>query len=71
MHASLAGPNAIDPERMTPGERLAEVGHILGMALVRLHAGQSSPLSADHGDSYLDFPPDQRSHAATPAKRKA
>jgi hypothetical protein len=56
---------------MTPGERLAEVGRILGMALVRLHLGQSSPLSADRGDSYLDFPPDQRSHAATLAKRKA
>ncbi len=71
MHASLAGPNAIDPERMTPDERLAEVGRILGMALVRLRGGQSSLLSADRGDSCLDFPPHQRRHADTLAKRKA
>lgn len=71
MHASLAGPNAINPERMTPDERLAEVGRLLGMALVRLHADRSSPLSADRGDCCLDFLLDQRRHADTLAKRKA
>lgn len=71
MHASLAGPNAIDPERITPDERLAEVGRLLGMALVRLHADRSSPLSADRGDSCLDFPPDQRRHAVMLPTRKA
>jgi hypothetical protein len=42
MHASIAGPNAIDPDRMTPEERLAEIGRILGAGLVRLHARKSS-----------------------------
>jgi hypothetical protein len=57
MRASLAGPNSINPERMTPAERLAEVAQILAAGLMRLRAGQSSALSAPAGDSFLDFPP--------------
>lgn len=71
MHPSLAGPNAIAPERMTPDERIAEIGRILGLGLVRLHAAKSTSLSDDCGDSCLDFPPDQRRHADTRNKRKA
>lgn len=71
MNASLAGPNAIAPERMTPDERLAEVGRILGLGLVRLSAAKSTSLSDDCGDSCLDFPPDQRRHAATGKSGKA
>lgn len=71
MHASLAGPNAIAPERMTPDERIAEVGRILGLGLVRLRAPKSTSLSDDCGDSCLDFPPGQRRHVDTRMKRKA
>jgi len=71
MHASIAGPNAIDPDRMTPEERLAEIGRILGAGLVRLHARKSSALFADGGESCLDFSPDQRSHANRLAKQEA
>lgn len=71
MHASLAGPNAIDPSRMTSDERLAEIGRILGLGLIRLHAGKSRPLSADSGDSCLDFSADQRRHADTLTRGKA
>lgn len=71
MHPSLAGPNAIAPERMTPDERIAEVGSILGLGLVRLSAAKSTSLSEDCGDSCLDFPPDQRRHADTRMKREA
>lgn len=57
MPARLAGPNPLDPDRMTPEERLAEIGRILGAALVRLNTGQSRSLSEDHGESCLDLPP--------------
>jgi hypothetical protein len=36
-------------------ERLAEIAEILAAGLVRLRARQSSTLSADRGDSSLDF----------------
>ncbi len=71
MHPSLAGPNAIDPERMTPEDRIAEIGRILGLGLVRLHGAKSTSLSAGCGDSYLDYSPNQRRHADTRMKRKA
>jgi hypothetical protein len=71
MHASLAGPHAIAPERMTPEERIAEIGRILGVGLVRLAARKSSPLIADGGECCLDFSPDQRSHADGLTKQKA
>jgi hypothetical protein len=71
MHPSLAGPNAIAPERMTPDERIAEIGRILGLGLVRLSAVKSTSISAGCGDSCLDFLPGQRRHADTRMKRKA
>jgi len=71
MHASLAGPHAIDPERMTPEERIAEIWRILGLGLVRLSAAKSTSLSAGCGDSCLDYPPNQRRHVDTRMKRKA
>lgn len=71
MHASLAGPNAIDPQRMTPEERVAEIGRILGLGLVRLSTVKSTSLSDDCGDSCLDFPAHQRRHADTRKSGKA
>ena len=62
------GPNALDPDRMTPHERIAEVGRILAAGVRRLHAGrgeapaakppieQSAPApQAESGDIQLDF----------------
>jgi hypothetical protein len=71
MHTSAAGPDALDATRMTPVERFSEIGRILALGVMRLHAGKSTALFANRGDSYLDFPPDQRSHAATLANGKA
>lgn len=71
MHAILAGPNAIDPERMTPDERIAEIGRILGLGFIRLNAVKSTALSDDCGDSCLDFPAHQRRHADTKKSGKA
>ena len=54
--------NALDPNLMTPAERLAEIAEILARGLIRLRARQSRQVSDDHGDSYLDFSADQRGH---------
>ena len=56
MHDTLAGPNALKPDRMTAEERLDEVAEILAAGLMRLMSRQSSPLSADLGESSLDCP---------------
>jgi hypothetical protein len=55
--------NALDPARMTPAERLAELGRILAAGLIRMKARQSSPLSADRGESSVDLSPPQSGHA--------
>jgi hypothetical protein len=44
-------------------DRLDEIASILAAGLIRLHRRKSSPLSADAGESWLDFSPDQRGHA--------
>jgi len=47
--------NALDPDRMTASERLAEVAGILATGLRRLSARKSSPLFDRCGESSLDF----------------
>ena len=54
--------NGLHPDRMSAAERLAEIGEILAMGLMRLRARQSRSVSADHADSYLDFSANQRGH---------
>jgi hypothetical protein len=61
--ARLISMNPLDPCHMTVAERLDEVADILAAGLRRLRARKSSPLSRDHGESSLDFSPDQRGHA--------
>jgi hypothetical protein len=56
-------PNPIHPSHMTPDERMSEFCTILARGLVRLKARQSRELSDDQGESCLDFPANQRSHA--------
>lgn len=56
-------PNPLFPDRMTAAERLGEVSEILALGLARFHARKSSALSADRGDSSVDFPPDRSRHA--------
>jgi len=68
---SHARPNPISPDRLNPADRLAELGQILAAGLMRLHARKSSPLSADRGDSSVDFPPDRSGHADTLTRRTA
>lgn len=61
----------LHPDHMTSADRLAELGQILAAGLMRLHARKSSPLSADRGDSSVDFLPDRSGHAAAPKRRTA
>jgi hypothetical protein len=44
-------------------DRIAEIGEILALGLIRLRARKSTQLSADRGDSSLDCVADQSGHA--------
>ena len=67
----MSGPNAIAPDQMTAEERIAELGQLLALGHMRLQARKSSRLSADRGDSFVDFLPDQSGHADAPKRRTA
>ena len=51
----ISGPNPLCPERMSADARLEEIGRILAAGVIRLNAEQSSGLSAENGDSFVDF----------------
>ena len=53
----VSGPNPLCPYRMPTDARLAEIGRILAAGIVRLNAAQSSGLSAENRDSFVDFSP--------------
>ena len=48
---------------MSETERLAELGRILAAGLIRMKAQQSSPLSADLGESSVDLSRPKSGHA--------
>jgi hypothetical protein len=64
-------PIAFSSDHLTGIERLAELGEILALGLMRLQARKSSRLSADPGDSSVDFLPDRSGHADAPIRRTA
>jgi hypothetical protein len=53
----VSGPNPQCPERMSSEARLVEIGRIMAAGVMRLNAAQSSGLSAETGDSFVDFSP--------------
>ena len=53
----ISGPNPLCPERMSADARLQEVGRILAAGVVRMNAEKSNDLSAENGDSFVDFSP--------------
>jgi len=53
----ISGPNPLCPERMSVDARLEEIGRILAAAVVCLNVEQSSDLSSENGDSFVDFSP--------------
>ena len=63
--------NPLNPDLMTAEERIAELGEILARGFVRLRARKSSAISADRGESCVDFVRDGSGHAAPAQRRKA
>ena len=63
--------NPLRPELMTSEERITELCALLAAGLIRMNARKSSSLSADCGESYLHFPPDQSGHATPTHRRNA
>jgi hypothetical protein len=59
----MAHMNALSSDRMTASERLSEIARILAIGLIRLRARQSTELSAQCGESFVDFLADRRGHA--------
>ena len=55
--------NALHPNRISPAERLAEIGRILAAGLIRMKASKSSALSADRGESTVDLSGPKSGHA--------
>lgn len=55
--------NGLKPNQMTPAERLTELGRILADGLIRMKAAESSPLSADGGESSVDYAARRSGHA--------
>lgn len=61
--------NPLDPTLMTAQERLAEIGRILALGLMRLKAEQSSELFAEARDSSLALPPTTSGRGRQPGSR--
>ena len=55
LNSPISGPNPLCPEQMSVRARLEELGRILVIGVMRLNATQSSNLSADGGDSFVDL----------------
>jgi hypothetical protein len=53
----VSGPNPLCPDKMSARARFEELGRILAAGVIRLNAAHSSSLSADIGDSCVDFSP--------------
>ena len=54
--------NPLNAGRMSPAERLAELGRILAAGLIRLKTNKSSELSSDRGESHVDYAAQKSGH---------
>jgi hypothetical protein len=61
----------LDPDHMTPAERLDELARIFAAGLIRMRTAKSSTLSADTGESSVDFSPPKSGHATARKRRPA
>lgn len=66
----MAQPNPQPTIATEADERITELGQILALGLIRLHARKSTQSSADRGDSSLDFTADRSSRATPETERK-
>jgi hypothetical protein len=55
--------NPLSPDRMEVDERLSELATILAAGLTRLRARQSTRISGDRENSFVDFTAHQSGHA--------
>ena len=62
-------PNPLDPNRMTPAERLTEIGLILATGLIRMKAVKPSSLSDGGGESSVDYAAPKSGHATRNSRR--
>ena len=60
---STALANPLDPSYMSPTERIADLGRFLAAGFIRMKASKSSPISADGGETSVDFTPPKSGHA--------
>lgn len=68
----MAGANPLAPSRMTAAERLAEVGRILALGILRArdrHQSGKANIFNEMGDISLDYTAPQRGHASTKRRR--
>ncbi|TDL84000.1 hypothetical protein E2L08_00560 [Palleronia sediminis] len=63
----VSGPNPLCPNKMSARARLAELGRILAVGVIRLNAENARSLSDEGGDSFVDFSP--RTSGGRRAKR--
>ena len=69
-HPQLAM-NTLHSRDLTDDERLAEIGEILAVGLIRLLGRKSSQIACDCRESLVDCSPHQSSHVAPTTARKA
>ncbi len=60
--------NALSPDYMTTAERMGELASILAMGVVRLRARKSRRISANQGESCLDFTAPQSGYESVETK---
>ncbi len=53
----VSGPSPLCADKMSARARFEELGRILAAGVLRLNTAQSSSLSANTGDSFVDFSP--------------
>ncbi len=62
---------ALHPDHMSAAERLDEIAEILAVGAMRLMARKSTRLSADAGDSSVDFTANQSVYGAENKRRNS
>jgi hypothetical protein len=62
--------SALNPDLMTPAERLDEIAEILAAGVLRVHAHLRAPQGSTREQVRVDFSPDRSSHARPSGQRR-
>jgi hypothetical protein len=60
----------LNPDLMTPAERLDEIAEILAAGILRVRARLRAPQGSTAEQVRVDFPPDRSSHVAPSGRRR-